>query len=580
MAVTRPAPLRRSRVATAAVVLAGLALGCVLTTPAAATDIPPSYSPIGLPVYSAAAAASQDGTSDPAAPTQVTPPSAELLAGDETSHGPVAYLTFTAPTLPANASNISAFVVLSQVAGGVTSGPVKVYSVVSGWSAATLDAANAPALGQLLGRAPVEQVGLATEVMVSAAPVQPGQQVSFAVTSSLAAPGSIAVASAQNPDPSLRPQLLVTYLLPPDCSVSALLVPSCGAWFGSTANPRGSEQTPADAVARQETELGRRLNIVHAYHSSNQDWPTPEEVALVSDPFNRRMLMVNWKPENGNTWAQVAAGASDAWIDTVAARIQARLGTALFFLAIHHEPENEVLAAGSGFSAADYVAMFRHVVQRLRADGVSGAVVVWDVMGFPGWGDQGYYPALYPGDDVVDWIGYDPYSHAGEPVQLFANRPGRSFPGFYTWATSSHPDKPLMLAEFGVESAAVADKGVGVLLVRPAGPHHARAQGLRLLRPRPGLHHGRHRLQLRRRRERPGRGPQRFQRPLLPALVPPRAERHPSYARRSPRGRARAIRFRSSEAATPQAPPLSGSTTLQAASPHRPGTVRPPARPR
>ena len=41
----------------------------------------------------------------------------------------------------------------------------------------------------------------------------------------------------------------------------------------------------------------------------------------------------------------------------------------------------------NGNTPADYVAMLRHVVQRLRGDGVSHAVMVWNVMGFAGWGD-------------------------------------------------------------------------------------------------------------------------------------------------------------------------------------------------
>jgi hypothetical protein len=293
---------------------------------------------------------------------------------------------------------------------------------------------------------------------VSGVELVPGQELSFAISSTLGGPGAIDLASLDDTDPALRPQLLVTYLLPPDCSTSSLLVPSCGAWFGSTANLAGTDRTPTDSVARQESELGRRLDVVHVYHSLDQDWPTPGEVSLVGDPVNRRLLMVNWKPENGNSWAQVAAGSSDAWIDTVAGRVIARLGTSRFFLTIHHEPENDLRGPGSGYTPADYLAMYRHVVQRLRADGVSSAVMVWDVMGYPGWGDQGLYDQLYPGDDVVDWIGYDPYSHAGEPLTVFANRPGRLVPGFYTWATSNHASKPLMLAEFGVESASASDR--------------------------------------------------------------------------------------------------------------------------
>jgi beta-mannanase len=218
----------------------------------------------------------------------------------------------------------------------------------------------------------------------------------------------------------------------------------------------GTEASATDAVAREEAELGRRLDLVHVFHVGGEDWPTPSELALVTDAASPRTLLVNWKPESGATWAQVAAGAADATIDAAAARVVARLGGRPFFLTIHHEPENEVGGAGSGYSPADYVAMYRYVVTRLRADGVTNAVTVWDVMGYSGWGDQGLYPALYPGDDVVDWIGYDPYTNDGSPLSAFVNRAGQNFPGFYSWATTAHPGKPLMLAEFGVAAPAPA----------------------------------------------------------------------------------------------------------------------------
>jgi hypothetical protein len=73
-------------------------------------------------------------------------------------------------------------------------------------------------------------------------------------------------------------------------------------------------------------------------------------------------------------------------------------------------------------------------------------------MAQPWWGD------LYPGDDVVDWIGSDSYVsadpngfHFGDFAYL-ADRTHRSssFPGYYTWATTKHPNKPFMIAEWGV----------------------------------------------------------------------------------------------------------------------------------
>ena len=53
------------------------------------------------------------------------------------------------------------------------------------------------------------------------------------------------------------------------------------------------------------------------------------------------MLLLNWKVAYGTTWAKVAAGGQDARIDKWAAYVKANYDQK-FFLALHHEPENDV----------------------------------------------------------------------------------------------------------------------------------------------------------------------------------------------------------------------------------------------
>jgi hypothetical protein len=241
------------------------------------------------------------------------------------------------------------------------------------------------------------------------------------------------------------------------CGVSSLLVPSCGAWWGVGAVPVAG-QSWDQAMADFDTQQGRSSDLLHYYHVGSAAFPTALEISRSHEDGQNRVLLENWKPELGRTWAQVAAGdpVVDAEIDHEAAYLKSSY-TSQFFLAIHHEPENEVIpTAGSGFTAADYAAMYRHVVTRLRADGVRNAVFVVDYMGAPKWGEQSWFNDLYPGDDVVDWIAEDPYSvgSGGLWRSDFAGtvdrRDGSSWPGFYTWATTAHPGKPIMLAEWGV----------------------------------------------------------------------------------------------------------------------------------
>ena len=49
--------------------------------------------------------------------------------------------------------------------------------------------------------------------------------------------------------------------------------------------------------------------------------------------------------------------------------------------------------------------MFRYVINRLRADGVTNLVSVMVLMAYMPWIRQSWLDDLYPGDDVVDWVG-------------------------------------------------------------------------------------------------------------------------------------------------------------------------------
>jgi hypothetical protein len=258
------------------------------------------------------------------------------------------------------------------------------------------------------------------------------------------------------------------------CAVSATLVPSCGVWWGATANPLDGESWDT-ALGNLEAQLGRPLDIAHYYRASPGLFPTREQASRAREPGKNRILLINWKPEMGRTWAQVAAGDAvvDKAIDDQAAYLEKNF-TEKFFLAIHHEPEDEIKpAAGSGYTAKDYAAMNRYVVKRLRAGGVTNAVTVMNYTGTPHWGAQPWFGDLYPGDDVVDWIAEDPYLF-GEWAGFFGTAVDRRdpaqphWPGFYSWATREHPGKPIMLAEWGVDARLGARHTTALLRSVPA----------------------------------------------------------------------------------------------------------------
>ena len=120
-------------------------------------------------------------------------------------------------------------------------------------------------------------------------------------------------------------------------------------------------------------------------------------------------------------------------------------------------------AAGSGMTPADYQAMFRHTIGRLRDQGVTGMISVFNPMAYYGWITKSWFDDLYPGDDVVDWIGMDLYVQASssKPRTLgnMLNKQagatkypdGSVYEGAYAHMTRRHPSKPLMLCEWGYQ---------------------------------------------------------------------------------------------------------------------------------
>jgi beta-mannanase len=242
---------------------------------------------------------------------------------------------------------------------------------------------------------------------------------------------------------------------PATCTTDAKLVPSCGVLWGAAAG--GFTTLPRDQELKTwEQRSGRTATIFHTYHKGDEQFPTASEIAMTRDAAHPRVLLLNWRVEYGSTWANVAAGKLDRRIDAFAARVKTTF-PAKFYLVLNHEPEDDVIpAAGSGMTAKDFAASYRHVIQRLRSKGVTNAVSVVAYMGNEKWMAQSWWKDLYPGDNVVDWVGLDSYVSAEVGYYhhgMFGDLLDRRAPngaGFYDWAVHNHPTKPIMVAEWGV----------------------------------------------------------------------------------------------------------------------------------
>lgn len=276
------------------------------------------------------------------------------------------------------------------------------------------------------------------------------------------APAPTTLGAAPGPSPVTTSPSVPAPVMPRSaCHTGPKLVPTCGVLWG-VAPGAHTESRGYSALAAFERKTGRRQAIYHAYHGGiHQLFPTPQEIAIAHQKGAPRILFLNWKPEAAS-WAAVARGdkRTDAFLDRLALHIR-RTFPDKFFFAVHHEGENDVRErAGSGYTAKDYAAMFRHVVTRLRADGVHNMVTVLVHMAYVPHATKSWFDQMYPGDDVVDWIGLDVYAYStpgyghGDFAEVLNRKLAgkRAWPGFYNWAVREHPRKPLMIAEWGVWS--------------------------------------------------------------------------------------------------------------------------------
>ncbi|WP_371669758.1 glycosyl hydrolase [Streptomyces sp. NBC_00289] len=241
-----------------------------------------------------------------------------------------------------------------------------------------------------------------------------------------------------------------------DCRPTALLEPPCGAWFGAFV-PHSKDDLEEKVLA-YEKHVGRRLDIVYTYHDMSRVEGVRREGQLLTDDEQAvgrdRMLLLSWESkwwggtkQQQPTWKQIAAGdLDDTVIDVQAERIKAygeRTGKKVF-LSFDLEMDTRTPASGS---PEDYVAAYRHIHDRFARLGVGNVVWTWIITGYLEHADL--FQRLYPGDEYVDWIGYNQYNyyrcHNADWLSFEQTQTAT-----HTWIrTHLSDDKPLMLSEFG-----------------------------------------------------------------------------------------------------------------------------------
>jgi hypothetical protein len=160
------------------------------------------------------------------------------------------------------------------------------------------------------------------------------------------------------------------------------------------------------------------------------------DVALARAALDRGALpVVTWEPWNPDagldqpeySLSSIASGQHDVYIAQFAGQVRdAGFDVGLRFMHELNAPYYPWGASVNGNSADEAVAAWRHVRQIFAAVGATNVTWIWCVNIH----DNGTVPygPLYPGDDVVDWVGVDGYN-AGDaqpwggwrtPSELFA----------------------------------------------------------------------------------------------------------------------------------------------------------------
>ncbi|GAB7049817.1 CBM96 family carbohydrate-binding protein [Catenuloplanes indicus] len=471
--------MRRTRGVFGTLLAGSLAVGALAGVPAQAAATTTTQLSVS---------ASDDAYTSSARKGLTTGSETKLVAGTVSGDRKVSYLKFTTGKA---ATGAKLALTLDGTPAGSTLTVTRV--LTSSWAESTLTSANAPALGTTTVSAKLA-AGQREVIFDLGAQIKAAGTYSFAISSS-STTAATRIHSTEHGTAGLRPALRLTVAgaaVPAPatpatpaagCTTGAKLVPTCGVLWGAAAG--GFTSTPRDTALKQwEAATGRTAAIYHTYHKGNELFPTKAEIAMTQDAAKPRTLLLNWKVAYGDTWAGVKAGKQDKRIDRWSAYVKANF-TKPFFLALHHEPENDVNTnPESGMTAKDYAGMYRHVIQRLRANGVTNAINVVAYMGNETYLAKSWWPDLYPGDDVVDWIGLDSYLnaekgyHYGDFNNLLDRGPvaGTNKLGFYGWATTKHAGKPIMVAEWGVyhslkrtaDKGAVFDTVLNQLKARPA----------------------------------------------------------------------------------------------------------------
>jgi hypothetical protein len=242
----------------------------------------------------------------------------------------------------------------------------------------------------------------------------------------------VLAACGGGPPPAPEPAPSVVATDPGPYRSGPVAAPKRGALVGAWVQPESYRQAGRIvAMDRLQERLGRRLDIVNTYRRFEQEFGTESDGEFIEQG---QTIMLSWA--SGDT-RSITSGRHDELIRAQARRVRAA-GVPIL-LRFRWEMDRPNLRA-TMWSAADFVAAWRHVRQIFDEEKARNASWVWcpTAEGFA----RGDAPDFYPGDDAVDWTCVDVYAASDF-------RPLRELMApFLRWAAERR--KPIIVGEFGV----------------------------------------------------------------------------------------------------------------------------------
>jgi hypothetical protein len=207
----------------------------------------------------------------------------------------------------------------------------------------------------------------------------------------------------------------------------------------------GANVMPGLSVSALEEALDHRLTLQRSFFNATQVDALVQQVA--EDHAAARLPVVSTKLPG--TWAEVAAGRYDAWLNDLLDRLA---GDKPVMLSLHHEPENDV--GGLGMAAADWVALQQRAMGAVQGRPIT---ILPILMAWTFTPQSGRVPDEWwvPGAAVMGIDSYNPWSSDNGAAWIpFADgmAAARTYAG----------DLPLLVGEYGCRTPPDAPQRAGV----------------------------------------------------------------------------------------------------------------------